>query len=106
LATGALARDACGMAQSLSSSCCVCGASDARALVDIVLDGGTHATVCGTHALMHRRSPAPAGRESELREQLRNRRGRRDRRDGGDELGAALTAAFSGERRAGERRRV
>jgi hypothetical protein len=80
-------------------SCCVCGTSDARALVDVALVGGHHATLCGSHALMHRRSSAQARSESELRDLLRDRRGRRERRRDGDELGAALTAAFSGGRR-------
>jgi hypothetical protein len=86
------------------SSCCVCGITDARSLVDVVLIGGAKATLCGSHALMHRRSPAQARSGSQLREMLGDRRGRRDRRMEGDELGAALTAAFSGDRRAGDRR--
>jgi hypothetical protein len=93
------------MTQALGSSCCVCGTKDARALVDVVLVGGGRATLCGSHALMHRRSTSQARSESELRELLRDRRGRRERRRDGDELGAALTAAFSGERRAADRRR-
>jgi len=86
------------------SSCCVCGATDARSLVDVVLIGGAKATLCGSHALMHRRSPAQARSSAQLRQMLGDRRGRRDRRLEGDELGAALTAAFSGDRRAGDRR--
>jgi hypothetical protein len=86
------------------SSCCVCGATDARALVDVVLMGGARATLCGSHALMHRRLPAQARSSAQLREMLGDRRGRSDRRMEGDELGAALTAAFSGDRRAGDRR--
>jgi len=85
----------------------VCGNSDARALEDVILEGGARATLCGSHALMHRRLPT-AGRAAqtvaELRELLANRRDRRDRRQDGDELGAALTAAFSGSRREGDRR--
>jgi len=88
------------------SSCCVCGTSDARALVDVVLIGGARATLCGSHELMHRRSPAQARSGAQLREMLRDRRGRRDRRSEGDELGNALTAAFSGEKRDGDRRRA
>jgi hypothetical protein len=53
---------------------------------------------------MSSRARVPARSVAELRTQLRERRGRRERRDGGDELGAALTAAFHGERRAGGRR--
>lgn len=94
------------MTQVLGSSCCVCGTSDARALVDVALVGGLRATLCGSHALMHRRSTAQARTESELRELLRDRRGRRERRRDGDELGAALTAAFSGDRRGADRRRA
>ncbi len=86
-------------------SCCVCGASDARALVEVTLLGGARATLCGSHALMHRRSPVQGTSVTELRRLLRDRRGRRDRRESPDELGAALEAAFSGERRAADRRR-
>ena len=86
------------------SSCCVCGITDARSLVDVVLIGGASATLCGSHALMHRRSPMQARSSAQLREMLGERRDRRDRRTEGDELGAALTAAFSGDRRAGDRR--
>jgi hypothetical protein len=88
------------------SRCCVCGESDRRALVAVALAGGTRTTLCGTHELMHRRSGGVARSESELRELLRDRRGRRERRLEGDELGAALTAAFRAERRAADRRRA
>jgi hypothetical protein len=84
----------------------VCGENDQRALVGVVLAGGARATVCGSHALMHRRSATKASSEAELRELFRNRRGRRDRRHDGDELGAALTAAFHGDRRADDRRKA
>jgi hypothetical protein len=84
----------------------VCGASDARTLVDVVLMGGARAILCGSHELMHRRSPVQARSGAQLREMLRDRRGRRDRRSEGDELGAALAAAFSGEKRDGDRRRA
>jgi hypothetical protein len=86
------------------SSCCVCGVTDARSLVDVVLIGGARATLCGSHALMHKRAPAQARSSAQLREMLADRRDRRDRRVEGDELGAALTAAFSGDRRAADRR--
>jgi hypothetical protein len=82
----------------------VCGVRDARALVEVVLRGGARATLCGSHALMHRRSPVQATSEAELRKLLRDRRGRRDRRESRDELGAALEAAFRGERRESDRR--
>lgn len=62
--------------------------------------------LCGSHALMHRRSGARSRSESELRSLVHERRTRRDRRQVGDELGAALTAAFRGERREHERRRA
>jgi hypothetical protein len=90
----------------LRGSCCtVCGVADARALVVVVLRGGARATLCGTHALMHRRSAGAARTPAELRVELRDRRGRRDRRDEGDALGDALTAAFHAERRAVRDRR-
>jgi hypothetical protein len=92
------------MREVLGSSCCVCGASDARALVGVVLMGGMPATLCGSHALMHRRSSPQARSASQLRELLGDRRDRRDRRGEGDELAAALSAAFSNDRRVAERR--
>lgn len=88
------------------ASCCVCGESDARALVDVKLVGGLWTTLCGSHALMHRRARMQARDVTELREILRDRRGARERRRGGDELGAALVAAFNGERRRGGRRGI
>jgi hypothetical protein len=93
------------MPEPLGASCCVCGLRDARALVDVTLVGGTRATLCGSHALMHRRSPVQASSVAELRKLLRDRRGRRDRRGSHDELGAALEAAFNGDHRRTERRR-
>ncbi|MGH7297410.1 MAG: hypothetical protein ACRELB_20910 [Polyangiaceae bacterium] len=94
------------MALAAGPSCCVCGASDARTLVEVVLPGGARSTLCGSHALMHRRSGSRASTETELRRLLRDRRGRRDRREDADELGAALNAAFNGDRRGPERRRA
>ena len=88
----------------LGSSCCVCGASDARALEEIVLIGGSRATLCGSHALMHRRSPTQARSAAQLRQLLGDRRDRSERRSTGDELAAALSAAFSGDRRVADRR--
>ena len=87
-----------------AAPCCVCGASDARALVEVVLRGGARVVLCGSHALMHRRATVQAASEVELRRALRDRRGRRDRRDDQDELGAALNAAFNGDRRGPDRR--
>jgi hypothetical protein len=82
----------------------MCGLRDERALVEVTLQGGARATLCGTHALMHSRTRAPVRTIAELQTQLRERRGRRDRREEGDALGDALTAAFSGDRRATGRR--
>lgn len=92
------------MTQVNSPGCVVCGVADARALENVALEGGARVTLCGSHALMHRRLDNPARTASELRELLADRRWRRDRRQDGDELGAALTAAFSGSRREGDRR--
>jgi hypothetical protein len=89
------------------SACCVCGTSDARTLVEVPLaDGvnGAKAVLCGSHALMLQRIGTPARTEADLRAALGDRRGRRDRREEGDELGAALTAAFQSARRTGDRR--
>jgi hypothetical protein len=73
--------------------------------VEVGLVGGARVTLCGSHAIMHRRSPVQARSAEELRERLRNKRGKADRRDdGGDALGAALAAAFAGERRGVQRR--
>jgi hypothetical protein len=86
------------------SACCVCGANDARLLVDVDLGAGLSVTLCGSHALMHRRAGSPVQSASELRTALGERRGRRDRRQDGDELGAALTSAFQNPRRKADRR--
>jgi hypothetical protein len=86
-------------------SCCVCATSDARTLVEVVLVGGARATLCGSHALMHRRSSMGARSSAELRVVLSERRKRSERRSEGDALGAALSAAFAGDRRAAGRRR-
>ena len=87
--------------------CCVCQASDRRALVEIVLVGGARVTLCGSHALMHRRATVQARSAEELRERLGDKLARSDRRDdGGDALGAALASAFASERRVVERRRA
>ncbi len=74
--------------------------------------GREDVTLCGSHALMHRRSPAQAGSVDALgailgeRRRTRDRRGDRNRSLGEiDALGEELTAAFAGERRGrGERR--
>jgi hypothetical protein len=92
------------MDQARQSACCVCGVSDSRALVEVSLLSGAKAVLCGSHALMHTRAGGVAATVADLRTSLAERRGRRDRRMEGDELGAALTAAFSGARRTGDRR--
>jgi hypothetical protein len=94
------------MTQIAGASCCVCGSNDARSLVDVSLDAGARATLCGSHELMLKRSQARPRSEVEVREILRDRRSRRDRRQSGDELGAALSQAFGVRTRDGERRRV
>jgi hypothetical protein len=89
-----------------STACVVCGMSDARALFDVRLVGGVCTMLCGSHALMHRRSRVQARTVRELRDALRDRRHRSDRRAAsGDELGAKLASAFAGgERRVRDRR--
>jgi hypothetical protein len=87
--------------------CCVCQSSDKRALVEVLLVGGARVTLCGSHALMHRRSPVQARSAQELRRRLGDKRARADRRDDeGDALGAVLASAFASERRAVQRRRA
>jgi hypothetical protein len=87
--------------------CCVCQASDRRSLVEVTLIGGERTTLCGSHALMHRRSAVQARTPEELRKVLRDKRARSERRDDeGDALGAALASAFAGERREVQRRRA
>jgi hypothetical protein len=87
------------MSRTSDSSCCVCNASDARSLVDVVLRGGGRATLCGSHALMHRRSSMEARTPADLRVMLSERRKRAERRTEGDALGESLSTAFAGERR-------
>jgi hypothetical protein len=94
------------MIESHRGSCSVCGASDQRALVEVVLSDGGLATLCGSHALIYNRSGIEAPSARALRELLRDRRGRWERRQDGDELGLALTQAFSDERREADRRRA
>jgi hypothetical protein len=55
---------------------------------------------------MHSRARVPARSVAELRAALVERRGRRDRREVGDELGAALEDAFRPDRRDADRRRA
>jgi hypothetical protein len=91
----------------LHGACAVCGERDARLLVMVELRGGTAATLCGSHALLHSRIGEASTNLSELRTALCDRRAA-DRRaklgDGGDELAERLTRAFSKERRGSERR--
>jgi hypothetical protein len=79
----------------------------------VVRVGADDVTLCGSHALMHRRSRAQATSEGDLRETLGDRRARRERRGDDDRrlgeidaLGMELSAAFAGERRAGRDRRT
>jgi hypothetical protein len=78
----------------------------------VIRIGAEDVTLCGSHALMHRRSRERASTEVELRTLFGDRRAKQDRRGDHDrrlgeidELGAELTAAFAGERRAGRERR-
>jgi hypothetical protein len=82
----------------------VCGEGDARALVEVTLEGGGRAKLCGSHAVMHGRSGATARSEADLRRLLQDRRERPERRATEDELAAALADAFRRERRERERR--
>jgi hypothetical protein len=90
----------------LRRKCAVCEIDDARALVDVVLQGarGPRVTVCGTHALMHERTGSRAKSVDELRALVEDRRERVRRAHEIDELAASLTDAFSAERRRKERR--
>jgi hypothetical protein len=81
---------------------------DARALVDVVLAGGTNVTLCGSHELIHKRYARRARTVAELRATCGERRGTRRRRDHAvgevDELAERLSSAFAPERRVTERR--
>jgi hypothetical protein len=85
--------------------CVVCGERDERALSTLKLDEGARVIVCGSHDLVYRRSGEVAADVEQLRAIVRDRRERTLRRDGGDELGAQLSAAFSPDRRAAADRR-
>ena len=91
--------------------CVVCGASDARGAATTRLSTGEVVVVCGTHELMHRRSPKTARSVSDLKSLLKNRRSVRDRRslrgsDEGDELGTQLSEAFATDQRNASDRRT
>ena len=91
----------------MSAGCCVCGLSDARALVVVPLKGGLRVTLCGTHDLVHRRAGGRARSVAELKQACGERRSehRRARPKGDhDELAQRLSDAFTKERRATERR--
>jgi len=86
-------------------ACAVCGTRDARVLMMVELAGGAAATLCGSHALMHSRTTEPCRTVTELRAALAERRDTERRAQGeGDELAERLTAAFTRDRRASERR--
>jgi hypothetical protein len=89
----------------LYGDCIVCGASDARALVRVELPGGASAILCGSHALMRDRGWSSCRTVEELRVALKDRR-LSDRRalGEGDELAERLSAAFTRDRRGGDRR--
>jgi hypothetical protein len=85
--------------------CAVCGTCDARALVKVVLSSGLRVTLCGTHHLMQTRVAEGARSVEELRSALADRRARGRRAEGEiDELAERLSAAFTRERRSGDRR--
>jgi hypothetical protein len=86
--------------------CAVCAMSDARALVSVILSGGQRVTLCGTHAVMHRRCRATLRTIADLQASLGDRRETDRRGDRGevDELAERLQSAFTRERRRGERR--
>jgi hypothetical protein len=90
-----------------SSSCVVCGLSDARALVKTKLATGARVVVCANHALMHERMGGAAASVDVLLAMAREKRKPAERRESfpKDELGAMLTAGFAGERRTGTDRR-
>lgn len=88
------------------SCCAVCGVSDERMLAIVQLRGGTEATLCGSHALMHARSKADLRSIADLRAAFADRRerARRAPQTSGDELADRLQSAFTRERRTQERR--
>lgn len=100
--------------KALGRVCAVCGTNDERMLVEVKLLGGANVTLCGSHALVHRRAREQARSIAELRAIVGERRTSRDRRGDDDRslgeidaLGRALTEAFAGERRAAsDRRRI
>jgi len=80
---------------------------DARALVDVALHSGLRVTLCGSHHVMAGRCAVGARSIEDLRRLLGDRRDtdRRTRPRGEiDELAERLQAAFTRERRNGDRR--
>lgn len=75
-------------------------------LAIVQLRGGSEATLCGSHALMHARSKEDLRSEDDLRNAFTDRRSgtRRAAATSGDELADKLQAAFTRERRAVDRR--
>ena len=113
LAPFTVPREEMTMRHILGLRCCVCEANDARTLVEVELEGGGRATLCGSHAIMYGRLKQhthmhmqDARSADDLRDWLRDRRARSERRHEGDELGTALTTAFSRDRRTADRRRA
>jgi hypothetical protein len=97
--------------KAISRTCAVCRADDERMLVEMRL-GREDVILCGSHALMHRRSREQAKTVAELCALVSDRRGRIERRGDDDRrlgeidaLGIELTAAFAGERRVSRERR-
>jgi len=88
--------------------CVICSFADARGLTTVTLGDGSHAIVCGSHALMvTRRTPVPASLDV-LRATFGDRRRRQDRRDHlyQCETARMLADAFTLNRRTGRERRV
>ena len=85
--------------------CCVCEMRDARALIDAKLPDGSSITLCGSHDLMIRRAELKPNTITELRASFGERRETHRRgRPEVDELAASLSAAFSRDQRAADRR--
>ncbi|MBX3230733.1 MAG: hypothetical protein KIT84_00840 [Labilithrix sp.] len=85
-------------------SCAVCGVCDERMLAIVQLRGGSEATLCGSHALMHARSKADLRTVADLRMAFGERRSSTRRAvpsiENRDELAERLQSAFTRERRA------
>lgn len=101
----AITREDLAAPSSRCAECAVCGTTDARVLVMTELHGGAAVTLCGSHAVMLRRSNVACRTVSELKVALADRRSN-DRRAIGevDELAERLASAFTRERRGADRR--